>query len=350
MRLSTGIPVPARGESTFSSVADSIRDLERAGLDAVWAGESYGFDAVSVMAYIAARTERVQIGSNILQIYTRTPTLLAQTAAGLDMVSGGRAILGIGVSGPQVIEGFHGVPYDHPHQRTREVIEICRLVWQRDLLEYRGGSYTVPLPLEQGTGQGKPLKMNTHPLRSRIPIYVASLGPRNVELTSEIAEGWLPIYFIPERSGEIWGPALKRGLAKRSPDLGPLEVVAGGPVAIGEGLEGLRDRWRPRMALYIGGMGSRQTNFYNDLVRKYGFGAEAAEIQDLYLAGRKQEAEAKVPAGLLEAITLIGPREYVRDRIAAYRAAGVTTLNVTPIGPALPAETIAQMRDLIDAG
>jgi F420-dependent oxidoreductase-like protein len=349
MRLSTGLPVPARAETPFASVADAIRDYEQAGLDIVWVAESYGFDAPTLMGYLAARTERLQIGSGILQIYTRTPTLLAQTAAGLDRISNGRAILGLGVSGPQVIEGLHGVPYDRPHRRTREVIEICRRVWLREPVEYQGQCYTLPLPPDRGTGQGKALKLNVHPLRSSIPIYVASLGQRNVELTAEMADGWLPIFFIPEKAASIWGEALARGTAKRLPGLGPLDVVAGGPVAIGDDIEHLRDLSRPRLALYIGGMGSRKTNFYNDLVCRYGFEAEAAEIQNLYLAGKKKEAEALVPSALLEATTLIGPREYVRERIAAYKEANVTVLNVAPIGPMLPAETMGQLRTLIDA-
>jgi len=216
-------------------------------------------------------------------------------------------------------------------------------------VEYEGTYYTLPLPPGQGTGQGIPLKLNVHPLRPRIPIYVASLGQRNVELTAEMAEGWLPIYFIPEKASSIWGPALKRGLAKRAPELGPLEIVAGGPVAIGEGLEHLRDHYRPRMALYIGGMGSRQTNFYNDLISRYGYEEEAVKIQDLYLAGQKKEAEALVPASLLEAITLIGPRSYVKERIAAYQEVGVTTLSISPIGPTPAVQTIEQLRNLVDA-
>ncbi len=350
MRLSTGIGAPARADVPFASVADTIRAYEQAGLDVVWVAESYGFDAPTIMGYLAACTERLQVGSGILQIYTRTPTLLAQTAAGLDRVSNGRAILGLGVSGPQVIEGLHGVPYDRPYRRTREVIEICRRVWQRDRVEYQGQCYTLPLPPGQGTGQGIALKLNVYPLRSRIPIYVASLGPKNVELTAELAEGWLPIFFVPEKAADIWGAALKRGAAKRLPELGPLEVVAGGPVAIGDDVEHLRDLSRPRLALYIGGMGSRQSNFYNDLVVQYGFPDEAAEIQDLYLAGKKQEAEALVPAALLEATSLIGPCEYVRERIAAFKEAGVTVLNVSPVGSTPPVQTIGQLRNLLDAG
>ncbi len=327
--------------------ADEVAVLERAGLDIVWVPEVYGIDAATQMGYLAARTERVQIGSGILPIYYRTPALLAQTAAGVDELSGGRAILGLGVSGPQVIEGWHGVPYDRPLQRTREVVEICRLIWRRETLVYQGACYTLPLPPEQGSGLGKPLKLLTHPIRKRIPIYLAATGPKNVELAAEIAEGWLPIFFIPEQAPAIWGEAIARGLARRAPDLGPLEVVAGGLVAIGEGLEHVREQERQTLALYIGGMGARGKNFYNDLARRYGYAREAERIQDLYLAGHRREAAAAVPAALLEATTLVGPPGYVRERIAAYKAAGVTVLNVTPYGPN-PVRTIEQLRRWVD--
>jgi F420-dependent oxidoreductase-like protein len=256
-------------------------------------------------------------------------------------------VLGLGASGPQVIEGWHGVPYDHPVPRTREIIEICRMAWRREVLQYQGRYYTLPLPPEQGTGLGKPLKMLTHPVRERIPIYLASLGERSVELTAELAEGWLPIFFVPERAQEIWGDALKRGMAKRNEDLGPLEVVAGGLLAIGDGLEALRDRERPHLALYAGGMGARGKNFYNDLLRRYGYEREMAEIQDLYLSGRKQEAAALVPAALLESLSLIGPAGYVKDRLAAFKAAGVTVLDVQPIG-ADPLGDVARVREWLE--
>src|SRR5438105_12000709 len=195
--------------------ARRVADLEHAGLDIAWVAEAYSFDAVSYMGYLAAKTERIQIAAGILPIYSRTPTLIAMTAAGLDALSGGRAVLGLGASGPQVIEGFHGVVYDHPVQRTREIIEICRMVWRRDIVAYHGKAYTLPLPPEQGTGLGKPLKILTHPVRDRIPIYLASLGDRSVELTAQSAEGWLPIFFVPERADDIWGAALRRGFTKR---------------------------------------------------------------------------------------------------------------------------------------
>lgn len=317
----------------FREAAEHTVRLEEVGIDVVWVAEAYGYDAVSRLGYLAARTHRVQLGSGILPIYSRTPALLAQTAAGLDELSDGRAVLGLGASGPQVIEGFHGVPYDRPVQRTREIIEICRMIWRRDVLEYHGKVFSLPLPPDQGAGLGKPLKILTHPKRDRIPIYLASLGDRSVELTAELAEGWLPIFFVPEKADTIWGSALRRGFAKRPESLSALEIVAGGALAIGDGLEHLRDRERPHVALYVGGMGARSKNFYNQLIAQYGYEREAAEIQDLYLAGKKKEAEALVPSELLESLSLIGPDGYVRDRIAAFKAAGVTLLNVEPIGP-----------------
>jgi F420-dependent oxidoreductase-like protein len=319
--------------------------MERAGLDVVWVPEAYSFDAVSLMGYLAARTERVQIGSGILPIYTRTPSLTAMTAAGLDALSGGRMILGLGASGPQVIEGFHGVPYDKPVARTREIIDICRQVWRRDRVEHDGASYHIPLPEGQGTGLGKPLKLINHPVRSEIPIYVASLGPKNVEMTAEKADGWLPLFYLPEKANDVWGDDLAAGAAKRDADLAPLEVVAGGTLAVGEGAEAVREFGRPMTALYVGGMGAKGRNFYNDLVCRYGFEEAAAEIQDLYLEGKKEEAAAKVPDDLLELTNLCGPEGYVKERIAAYKEAGVTNLQVIPLG-ADPAELITKVKEL----
>jgi F420-dependent oxidoreductase-like protein len=321
----------------FEQSVDQTVALEKAGLDIVYVAEAYSFDAVSAMGYLAARTTTVQIASGILPIYTRTPTLMAMTAAGLDAISGGRAILGLGASGPQVIEGFHGVPYQAPLGRTREIIEICRKVWAREeKLTYDGRYYTLPLPEDQGTGLGKPLKIINHPVRPRVPIHIASLGPKNIELTAELAEGWLPLFFMPSKANEVFGPSLAAGFAKRDADLGPMDIIAGGLVAIGDDVKAVLDMARPTVALYVGGMGARDRNFYNALVRRYGFEAEAETIQDLYLAGRKQEAEAAVPIELLEAVNLVGPESYVKERIAEFREAGVTVLNVVPI--AMPAD------------
>ncbi len=328
MRLSTRLGY-ADG---FRKAVDRAVELEERGVDYVWVAEAYGFDAVTRLGYLAARTKRMQLGAAILNIYSRTPAALAQTAAGLDEISDGRAILGLGASGPQVIEGFHGVPYDRPVQRTREIMDICRMVWRRDIVEYHGKAYTLPLPPELGTGLGKPLKILTHPVRDRIPIFLGSMGDRSVELTAESAEGWLPIFFVPDWADQVWGRPLRRGFAKRAESLGPLEILAGGALAIGEGLEHLRDLERPHLALYIGGMGARSKNFYNELACRYGFEREAAEIQDLYLTGHKNEAAALVPSALLEKLSLVGPTSWVKERIAAYREAGVTLLDVHPIG------------------
>lgn len=325
------LSMPLSYAGGFKESAARAVELERAGLDTVWVAEAYGFDAVSLMGYLAAVTERVEIGAAILPIYTRTPSLLAMTAAGVDALSDGRCILGLGASGPQVIEGFHGVPYTAPLGRTREVIEICRKVWARERVTYEGRHYTLPLPPDEGTGLGRPLKLITRPVRERIPIYVAALGPRNVRLTAEIADGWLPLFYLPEKVDEVWGQDMGAGLRARDPSLGPLEIVAGGLVAVGDDAASMRDLARPMIALYVGGMGARDRNFYNDLARRYGFEAEAARIQDLYLDGHKDEAAAAVPDGLLEAATICGPEGYVRDRIAAFKEAGVTSLNVTPV-------------------
>jgi F420-dependent oxidoreductase-like protein len=331
----------------FRIVAEQMAAFESAGLDIVWASEAYSLDAITTLAYIAACTERVQLGPNIVPIYSRTPTLLAQTAAGLDWVSGGRAILGLGSSGPQVVEGWHGLPYDRPLQRTREIIDICRRVWRREVLDFHGAAYSVPLPAQQGTGLGKPLKLVAHPVRNRIPVYLAALGQKSVQLTAEIADGWIPIFVIPERLKAVWGQALATGMAARSADLGRLEVVAGGIVAIGDDVEHLRELGRPRLALYVGGMGAPGANYYNSLVCQYGFERDAQIVQDLYLSGKKDAAAAAIPDDLLKGTTLVGPEGYIRERLAAYREAGVTILNVEPVGPN-PVATIARLRELMD--
>jgi F420-dependent oxidoreductase-like protein len=286
------IGIQASYSGGFQETAAEIRDLEAAGLDVALVSEVYTFDAVSQLGYLAAVTERVDLMSAIFPIYSRTPTLTAMTAAGLDYVSNGRFILGLGASGPQVIEGWHGVPYDAPLQRTREVVEICRQVWRRERVVHEGPKYFVPLPAEQGTGLGKPLKLINTPVRERVPVMLAALGPKNVELAAEIAEAWQPIWFQPEKAGDVWGESLAAGKAKRDPSLGALQVVVGVPVAIGDDVDQLHDQVRPHLALYVGGMGARGKNFYNDLTCRYGYEAAAKEVQDLYLSGKKDEAAA----------------------------------------------------------
>jgi F420-dependent oxidoreductase-like protein len=329
--------------------AKDAADLEKAGIDIGWVAELYSFDAVSILGYLAASTETMELGSAILPIYSRTPTLTAMTAAGLDAVSGGRFVLGLGASGPQVIEGWHGVPYDRPLGRTREIIDICRKVWQRERVEHDGRSYQLPLPADQGTGLGKPLKLINHPVRDNIPIYIASLGPKNVEMTAEIADGWIPVFYHPDKAEMVWGDAIAAGNAKRDTSLAPMEVVAGGSIAICDDniAQKIRDGGRSMTALYVGGMGAKGKNFYNDVFCKYGYEAEAAEIQDLYLSGRKTEAEALIPSDFLEATAMVGDEGRVRDRVLAYKNAGVTALQLQPVGPN-PLELIEKVRGWIE--
>ncbi|MGC8511664.1 MAG: LLM class F420-dependent oxidoreductase [Acidimicrobiales bacterium] len=335
----------------FKESARQVSEMEKAGLDLVWVAEAYGFDAPSLMGYLAALTERVEIGSGILPIYTRTPTLLAMTAAGVDALSDGRFHLGLGASGPQVIEGWHGLHYDAPIGRTREIVSICRQVWARESpLTHDGRFYHLPLPAGEGTGLGKALKIIAHPVRDRIPVWVASLGDRNVEMTAEVADGWLPIMFVPEKAKAVWGDALAKGSSKRDPSLGPLMIAGGGLLAIGDGDDviELRNLARPMMALYMGGMGAKGRNFYNDLLCKYGYEKEAAEIQDLYLSGKKKEAEALVPEEIVRLTSLCGPASWVAERVEALREAGVTHLQVTPVpGPGQsPAQLIGALREI----
>lgn len=330
----------------FKDAADQVVELEQVGIDAAVVAEAYSFDAVSQLGYLAAKTSRVELVSGILPIYTRTPTLLAMTAAGLDLVSDGRFRLGLGTSGPQVIEGFHGVPFDAPLGRTREIVDVCRQVWARAApLNHQGTHYRVPLPADHGTGLGKALKLINHPVRNRIPITIASLGPKNVELTAEIAEGWQPVFCYPEKADEVWGAALKAGAAKRDPTLGPLDVMVGAALAIGDDVDDRLAWVKPQLALYIGGMGAKGRNFYHNLATRYGYGEVANRIQELYLSRRKAEATGAVPDELVRHVSLIGPRELVAERLAAFAAAGVTTLLVQPLA-AEPRERVRFVEEL----
>jgi F420-dependent oxidoreductase-like protein len=335
----------------FHADVKRVVELEKAGLDVVWVPEAYSFDAVSQMGYLAAKTETIEIGSGILNVFSRTATCMAQTAAGLDYISGGRFILGLGASGPQVIEGFHGVPYEQPMPRIRDYINVCRMTWRREKVEYDGPTTKIPLPEGQGTGLGKPLKLINHPVREHIPIFWASLMGQSVKNTAKYADGWLPIFFDPEKFHTVWGDDLKAGQAERDPDLGQLQISAGGMVAIGDELTGdaqqrILDYARPNVALYVGGMGARDKNFYNTICQRYGYVDEAIEIQDLYLSGRKDEAAAAVPAEMLEKTNLVGPAGYVQERIAAFKEAGVTHLSVNAVGGD-PVRTVEQLRDLL---
>jgi F420-dependent oxidoreductase-like protein len=332
--MKIGMPMSYSGG--FAETVQQLVEYEAAGLDMVMMPEAYTFDSVSQLGYIAAKTSRLEIASGILNIYSRTPAVLAMTAAGLDYVSDGRFVLGIGASGPQVVEGFHGVRYDAPLGRSREVVEICRKVWRREPLVYEGRYYHLPLTAEHGgTGLGRPLKLINHPVRPDIPVVLAALGPKNVELAAELFDGWEPLFFVPERAREAFGAALDAGRAKRSTELGGLQIVADTQVAISESQQDLDMAIlavRNQLALYVGGMGARGRNFYNDLAVRYGYVDEAKLIQDLYLDGKKAEAAEAVPLELVHGVALIGDPEWVRGRVQAFKASGVTALNAHPIG------------------
>ncbi|MEE6175271.1 LLM class F420-dependent oxidoreductase [Mycobacterium sp. 050134] len=330
----------------FHQAVERVVELEKSGVEAAVVAEAYSYDAVSQLGYLAAKTTTVELGSGVFPIYIRTPSLLAMTAAGLDFVSDGRFRLGIGTSGPQVIEGFHGVPFDAPLGRTREVVEICRKVWHRERLQYDGKHYQIPLPPERGTGLGKALQLINHPVRERIPITIAALGPKNVELTAEIAEGWQPVFYHPEKAASVWGDALAAGAAKRDPALGPLDVVVHASLAIGDNVDERLAWVKPQLALYIGGMGAKGRNFYHNLATRYGYGEEADRIQELYLSGRKQEAIDAVPDELVRGISLVGPRGHVAERLAAFAESGVTTLLVSPLA-ADPAESVRYVEEAL---
>ena len=315
-------------------LARRARDLEAAGVDLIWSGEIYGYDLASVLAFLAGQTERVELMSGIFPVYSRSPALLAQTAAGIDALSSGRFVLGIGTSGPQVIEGWHGVPFTKPLERTRDTIEICRKVWRGEKVVHDGAAYPLPLPEDQGTGLGKPLKFMGRPLRADIPVVVAAIGPKNVALTAELADGWQPIHFVPDRFRTVWGDALDEGRAKRDPALGPLQIIAGGKVALGEGphVDAVREEARAGIGFYVGGMGAKSKNFYNDLFKRYGWEEEAERIQDLFLAGHRQEAFAAVPDEYLDLTVLSGDEGRVRERLQVFEEVGVTHFNLEPVG------------------
>ena len=340
------VGMPLMYGDDFEGTLRNVAEFERAGLQIVSVPEAYGFDAVSQIGAIAARTSKIDIAAGVLPIFTRTPTLTAMTAAGLDYVSNGRFTLGLGVSGPQVIEGFHGVSYDRPLARTREIVSICRSVWDRVPLSHTG-IYEIPLSAENGAVR-RPLRLTSSPVRHRIPITIAAIGPKNVALAAEIADGWEPTLFVPELAGKVWGLPLTEGLGHRDPSLGTLDIVAHTYGAITDDVEHYLDALRPTIALYIGGMGSEDQNFYNRLTRRYGFEAAADEIQKLYLAGDKAGAASAIPEGLLRGVSLIGSREYVRERLSDYASAGVTTLNVAPLDSdhAGRLRTIAQLCEL----
>lgn len=336
----------------IKGTADEVSALEKAGLDCVWVAEAYSFDAISMMGYLAAKTERVEIGSAIVNVYSRTATLMAMTFAGLDYVSNGRINCGLGASGPQVVEGFHGVAYEKPMLRIKEYMEVCRATWKREVINFQGTTVKIPLPAGEGTGLGKPLKLINHPQRADIPLWWASLKGKSVEATAEAADGWIPIFYIPEKADLVWGDALALGMKKRAPELGKLQILAGGAVMITEDADRITkvlDAGRPASALYVGGMGARGKNFYNDIMSAYGWEGEAKNIQDLYLDGRKEEAAAAVPREYLEAGALVGPEGYVKEKLAAYKQAGVTHLQMGLMGPIeAKIATVEKLRSLVD--
>jgi len=315
------------------------KEADRLGYTVCWAAEAYGSDAATVLSWVAAQTERIDVGSAIFQIPARTPAMTAMTAATLDSLSGGRFRLGLGVSGPQVSEGWYGQRFDKPLARTREYVEIVRAAMSRERLTHEGEHWTLPLP----DGPGKPLKLIVHPVRPHIPLYIAAIGPKNLEQTGEIADGALLIFFSPEHAEETTLQHLRAGREKAGTGLDGFDVVPTVPLAVGDDLDALADHFRPYTALYVGGMGSRKQNFYNRLAQRMGYGQAAAEIQDAYLAGRKDEAAAAVPAQLIDSTTLIGSVDRIADRMRAYADAGVTTLSLTPAGLSLE-ERLANLR------
>ncbi|WP_432589062.1 LLM class F420-dependent oxidoreductase [Streptomyces sp. HD1123-B1] len=320
------------------------READRLGYSVCWAAEAYGSDAATVLAWVAAQTERIDVGSAIFQIPARTPAMTAMTAATLDTLSGGRFRLGLGVSGPQVSEGWYGVRFDKPLARTREYVEVIRKAMSRERLTHEGDNWTLPLP----GGPGKALKLTVHPVREHIPLYIAAIGPKNLEQTGEIADGALVLFYAPEHAEETTLGSLRAGRAKVGKDLEGFDVVPTVPMAVGDDVRGLADHFRPYTALYVGGMGSAKQNFYNKLAQRLGYEKEAAEIQEKYLSGDKAGAAAAVPHELIDSTSLIGPVERIAERMQAYAQAGVTTLSLTPAGFTLE-ERLAGLRAGVEA-
>jgi F420-dependent oxidoreductase-like protein len=323
---------------TAADQVEIVQEAERLGYDSVWAAEAYGSDAATVLGWLAGQTSTIKIGSSIFQMPGRSPAMTAMTAATLDQLSGGRMLLGIGSSGPQVSEGWHGVRFAKQLQRTREYVEVVRLALSRERLEYHGETIDLPLP----DGPGKALKLTIAPVQERIPIYIAAIGPRNTELAGEIADGWLPILVAPEHMAQLRGP-LEAGAARAGRTLDDFDISPSVQVMVSDDVDAARDAMRPFIALYVGGMGSRKQNFYNQLVQRYGFEDAAREVQDLYLEGKKTEAAAALPAELIDQVALVGPADVVRERLAVYRDAGVGTLGISPFA-FTKEERVAQLR------
>jgi F420-dependent oxidoreductase-like protein len=324
MRL--GINLGYWGAGNDANNLKVAQEADRLGYSVAWAAEAYGSDVPTVLTWIAAHTERIDVGSAILQIPARQPTMAAMTAATLDTLSGGRFRMGLGVSGPQVSEGWYGVKFDKPLARTREYVEIVRQALRRERVSFQGKQFTLPLP----DGPGKPLKLIVHPVRAEIPIYLASIGPKNLELTGEIADGWLAIFYSPEYGPESL-ELIRKGREKAGKTLDGFDVVPTSPIVVGDDWKVAADQIRGYAALYVGGMGSREQNFYNNLACRMGYEAEAAEIQNLYLAKDYAGAAAKVPLGFLDATALLGPKERIAEKMQAMAESGVTTLTVSPV-------------------
>ena len=329
---------------TAEDQIELVREAEAAGFHSVWTAEAYGSDAATPLAWFAAQTQRIRLGAAILQIPGRSPAMTAMTAVTLDHLSGGRFSLGLGTSGPQVAEGWHGQRFAHQLARTREYVEIVRKALARERLTYDGEQFTLPLP----DGPGKALTLMIAPVQERMPIYIAAIGPKNTQLVGEIADGWLPVFFSPEHVGDSRA-LLEQGAARSGSSLDDFDIAPTVQVAIDDDIDSARDVMRPFIALYVGGMGSREKNFYNQLVRRYGFEDAAAEIQQLYLEGKKQEAAAAIPPELIDQVTMCGPRERVRERLEVYREAGVGTLiaSVMAPDPGLRKRTVRELAEML---
>lgn len=319
-----------------------VRAAESLGYDSVWTAEAYGSDAVTPLAWFAGQTERIKLGTAIMQMPGRSPAMTAMTAATLDQISGGRMLLGIGSSGPQVAEGWHGQRFGRQLQRTREYIAVVRQALARERLEYHGETIELPLP----DGPGKALKLTIAPVQERIPIFLAAIGPRNTTLAGEVADGWIPTLFSPEHVAEFT-PLLEEGAAAADRSLDGFEIAPTVNLFVTDDLDSARDAMRPYLALYVGGMGSRDKNFYNALVCRYGFEDAARMVQDLYLEGKREEAAAALPAELIDLVSLCGPADVVRERLAVFQAAGVTTLMVSPMAWTAD-ERLEQLRRLAE--
>jgi F420-dependent oxidoreductase-like protein len=328
MRLGINFGYQDWGNGLAGAVA-LAQEADRLGFHSGWTAEAYGTDAVTPITWLLASTERMSFGSAILQMPARTPAMTAMTAATLDLMSQGRFLLGLGLSGPQVVEGWHGQPYGKPLAKTREYVDIVRTILRREApLQHHGPHYDIPYGGPGATGLGKPLKIIVHPRRADIPIYLAAIGPKNVQLCAEIADGWLPIFFSPYRFRETYGAAIDAGFANAGAgkSLAEFDVAPTVTVLVGDDVEQLRNAVKPMVALYVGGMGARGKNFYNDLACRYGFEGAAKTIQDLYLDGKKGDAIAAVPDELVDEIALIGPRARIADRLDAWRDSGITTM------------------------